>query len=81
MICRLRFQVGDEDNPIFDVIRAAESETDRFPVGKERAHWDVAALSSMDRELRDYENVLRPQIVAACEEITQRFADSDYKGQ
>lgn len=81
MICRLRFQVGDENNPMFDVIRAAESETDRFPVGEERAHWDAAALSSMDLELRDYENVLRPQILAACAEITQSFADYDYKGQ
>jgi Protein of unknown function (DUF2489) len=74
-ICRLRFDVGSEDDPVFFPIRSAESETDRFPIGHEREHWDAAALARMDAELASYESDLRPQILRSCEEIVKLFAD------
>jgi hypothetical protein len=33
-ICSLRHAIGDAENRVFRVIRAAESETDHFPLGR-----------------------------------------------
>jgi hypothetical protein len=72
-ICRLRFDIGEENNPVFDAIRSAESETDRFPIGREREHWDADALIQMDTELAAYVVDLRGQILRSCEDIIEHF--------
>ena len=72
---RLRFVLHEEENPIFNAIVSAESETDRFPVGSERVHWAPEALDRMDTELEEYIADLREQVLRCCESLIQYFSN------
>ena len=68
-ICALRHQIGDPENEAFMPIRAIESETDHFPLGKMRDQCDVNYLERMDAEMNRYLADAKQDILLACKEI------------
>ncbi len=64
--------IGEDPNAL--VIVGVESETDGFPMGAERAHWDPTALAAKDRERDEYLNRARPELLSACQAIIGRRA-------
>ena len=61
------------DDPDFSVLAAVNSETDDLPVGQERGHWDPAALAVKDREIANYESIVRDAVLTACRSICARY--------
>lgn len=76
LITSLRHSVGDPDNPIFLPIRSLDSETDTFPVGRAREHYDKSVLDRLDNELAEYVATYEPAVKKACQEIIQAFASA-----
>ena len=72
-ICKLRFDVGDPDNPIFMPIRAIESETDHFPVGGIRSQWGIDSLARVDVEMKNFLSDAKVDIINSCSELIQYF--------
>ena len=73
-ICALRHVVGDAENEAFTVIRAIDSETDHFPLGKMRTECATDYLRRMDDEMQRYLADARGNIIAACKEIVLVFS-------
>jgi len=73
-ICALRHQVGDPENEAFMPIRAIESETDHFPLGKMRDQCASDYLQRMDAEMNRYLADAREDILLACREIIRIFS-------
>lgn len=72
-ICSLRHEVGDPDNEVFLPIRAIDSETDHFPVGKIRERCTREYLQRMDKEMQLYLADAKDDILTSCREIVQVF--------
>ena len=60
-------------DPDFVVLGALDSDSDRFPLGQARDHWDSAALEALDIEREDIERRAEPDVMAACRSILSRF--------
>jgi hypothetical protein len=73
-ICALRHQVGDPENEAFMPIRAIESETDHFPLGKMRDQCAADYLQRMDAEMNRYLADATQDILLACREIIHVFS-------
>ena len=73
-ICSLRHAVGDPDNDVFMPIRAIDSETDHYSLGKMRSHCAVEYLERMDREIALYLDDAKQDILDACSEIIKVFS-------
>ena len=73
-ICVLRHLVGDPENEVFMPIRAIESETDYFPLGKVRDQCAADYLERMDVKMNQYLARARPDILLACREIVAAFS-------
>ncbi len=71
-ITRLRFDVEDEENDVFNPFVGIDSESDDVVVG-DRTLWAEAFLEDIDRKYAAYEAVLRPRIVADCEALLAVF--------
>lgn len=72
-ICSLRFELEDPDDRIFMPIVTAECETDYFPLGSIRRQYAAGALQRLDRELEEYLEVERRDILNACRAIIHRY--------
>jgi hypothetical protein len=73
-LAALRHATGDPDNPAFLAIRAFESETDHFPIGKMRETCSVDYLQRMDEDMTKYVSTAKRDILTACEGIIREFA-------
>lgn len=73
-ICALRYEVGDPENEVFMPVRAIESETDHFPLGKMRDQCAVDYLQHMDAEMSRYLAAAREDILLACRDIIRVFS-------
>lgn len=73
-ICVLRHHVNDPENKVFITIRAIESETDHFPIGKMRDYCEANYLQQIDAERDQYLAGARRNILLACEKIVQVFS-------
>jgi hypothetical protein len=78
--CRAMVHLGakladrDRDDPDFLVLRGIESETDHFPMGLVRKHWDVGALTEQDRKRAEYIERNRAQLIEACWSVIRRLS-------
>lgn len=73
-ICALRYSVGDPENEVFKPIRAVESETDHFPLGKMRDQCAADYLQLMDAEMTRYAIESKQDILLACKQIIRVFS-------
>jgi hypothetical protein len=73
-LAHLRWQVTDDEfDPDFIPFIAVDSETDAFPIGKERAYWASSVLVEKDREIKQADDLYREKILAACRVLVARF--------
>lgn len=64
------------DERFFTFIAVA-SDTDQFPLGSSRKHYNKRYLMKLDEERRDYLKQARPDIIEACEEIIKDFSKKE----
>jgi hypothetical protein len=57
----------------FVVFGAVASETDNYPVGAARAHWNPEALEREDAKRAKYEGAVRDSVLKACGNVIARF--------
>lgn len=73
-IVSLRLCQEIRDDPDFLTIRGFESETDEFPIGEVRKHYNQEALKKLDTELNSYVARVKPIIISACENIIKKYS-------
>ena len=71
-ITSLRFDVGDEDNAVFNPFIGINAESDDVVVNN-RALWAEAFLEDIDRRYEAYERTLRPGIAQDCRALLAVF--------
>ena len=79
-ICRelvsMREHFPDADDPDLLMIVGIESETDNFPLGKQRAHWSPEVLAKKNDEIDKYvAEIIRP-LREACARLRDRIERS-----
>ena len=57
----------------FVLIGAFAMETDNYPVGAARAHWNPDALEKEDAKRAEYEAGMRDALLKACANLIARF--------
>jgi hypothetical protein len=50
-----------------------DSETDHFPVGPQRVHWNPTVLATKDAERLDYNAKAGPRLLAACRRLLAKL--------
>jgi hypothetical protein len=73
-ITALRHHVESPDGEIFIPIRAIESETDHFPLGRARMQCAPDYLKRADEEMERYVVDIKADIVVACREIVRAYS-------
>jgi hypothetical protein len=63
-------------DPDFVIFGALASDTDRLPTGSARKYWSAEALEREDRDIQRIEADSRDEVVAACQNVLQRFGGS-----
>jgi hypothetical protein len=76
-ICLLRHYVGDPGSEVFMPIRAIESETDHYPLGKVRSEYAQDFLGKLDAEMRCYLEDAKVDIFEACKEIIRVYSETE----
>ncbi|HEY0615269.1 MAG TPA: hypothetical protein VGC96_11530 [Candidatus Elarobacter sp.] len=71
-ISRLRFDVDDEENDVFNPFIGVDSESDDLVVGN-RTLWADAFLEDVDRRYEVYDRGLRPGIADDCRSLLAVF--------
>jgi Protein of unknown function (DUF2489) len=74
-LCSMRFEIAESDNQVFMTLRAIESETDHFPLGKMRDLCDAKYLERIDAEMNHYVTEAKKDILIACNEIIEKLSD------
>jgi len=64
----------DRELEMFLPLRGVESETEEFPVGSVRAHWNPDALAKLDRELDEYLSRVEGLVLECCRRIVSNYA-------
>lgn len=78
----LRVQQEIRDDQDFVTIRGFESETDEFPVGEARKHYDSEYLKKLDLKLKWYLDQMMPNLIEACQNIIKKYGgDKVLRGQ
>lgn len=72
-LCALRHDIGASESELFESIIAFESDTDVYPVGDARVHYNQSYLQQLDQELEEYINESKPAVVDACKRIIESF--------
>ena len=72
-IDRLRSESSDRESPIFNPFRVVSSETDSFPFGDVRRHWNDDVLAQRDLELKAYVCEIHESIKQACHAIIDTY--------
>jgi Protein of unknown function (DUF2489) len=60
-------------DPDFVIFGAVASEVDALPFGEVRRHWSSAALARADVEIARYTEVMKEQVLRACQNVVGRF--------
>lgn len=60
-------------DPVFNSIRAFESQTDDYPIGDVRSNWAPEALARFDRDYERYLPAARDDVLKACEDLIREF--------
>lgn len=68
-----RFWMKEEENKIWMIFLAVDSESEHLPVGAVRAHWNEQALKEKDREIADVENFYRDQVQSTASTIRKQY--------
>lgn len=76
-LARMRFGSTTEHDRDVLVFVGIDSETDHFPLGDVRRHWNAEALKAKDAELRDYEARVKERAFQACERFIARYSKYD----
>jgi hypothetical protein len=71
-ISRLRFDVEDEENDVFNAFVGIDSESDDVVVGN-RTLWGEAFLEDIDRRYEVYDRALQPNIGEDCRALLAAF--------
>jgi hypothetical protein len=77
--CRLIVQFqgelsdGERRDPDFATLVGVESETDHFPTGAAREHWDPDALAEQDQQRAEYLQKNETFVLEACRGIIDKF--------
>jgi len=69
----LAFDLAAQSDDCFAVIIGVDAETDAFPLGDVRAHWNPSALSREDASRQLYEESVRPRVNLACSQLIRRY--------
>jgi hypothetical protein len=69
----LAFDLLAQRDDSFVVFFGVDSETDAFPLGDVRAHWNPSALVREDASRQLYEESVRPRVNLACSELIRRY--------
>ena len=72
-LSRLRHGWEAEDDPDFLFMSGVASETDGFPLGPERSHWDPTALAKKDAALAEAIEGWGESVREACRRIVDRY--------
>ena len=68
----LRYRTGRPDDELFLPIIAIESDTDHFPLGAVREHYDATYMQRLDAELQAYLADVEEECMLLCKEIGSR---------
>jgi hypothetical protein len=69
----LAFDLSAQRDDAFVVLIDVDSESDAFPLGDVRAHWNPSALAREDESRRLYEETVRSRVNLACSELIRRY--------
>lgn len=72
-ICSLSHSINDPDNSVFNLLVGVESETDHFPLGKERDNWNAESLNRLDVEMEEYISDIKDDVLQSCNEIIRLY--------
>ncbi len=67
------YELGSALEEPFVTFLGIDSETDAFPLGAVRDHWNPEALQRQDAERGRYESSVRDRALKACRELLQRL--------
>jgi hypothetical protein len=73
ILSELSFDLSAQWDDSFAAFRDVDSETDAFPLGDVRAHWNPSALAREDASRQLYEETARPRVNLACGELIRRY--------
>ena len=69
----LSFSLECEDEQPFLGFRGIDSQSDHFPLGELREHWDKNSLAREDANRLEFERDFKEEVIADCREIIVRF--------
>ena len=64
----------ERQDPSLLVLVGVESETDHFPLGEVRSHWDPSALAQQDRQRAEYLQRVEKDVLDACRAIIVKYS-------
>lgn len=67
---------GEHDEDFIPFL-AVDSETDHLPVDWERRNWSIEALERKDKEISEYEEGARKDVLELCRKLISRFGFKD----
>jgi|SRR4051794_19843774 hypothetical protein len=75
-IVQFQADLSDEErrDPDFATLAGVESETDHFPTGAAREHWDPDALAEQDQQRAEYLQRNVAYVLEACRGIIDKFS-------
>jgi hypothetical protein len=62
------------EDPDFQIFGAIASECDGIPLGEARKQWKDQALARIDADAQRYSQIVREEVVKACQNVVSRFA-------
>ena len=65
--------LGTENEEPFISFQGIDSETDDFPLGDVRAHWNPDALAREDAKRERYEAAVRERVIEYCQMLIARY--------
>jgi hypothetical protein len=68
-LARLKPFLQNVPTEVSDVFRYIDSEIDDLPIGKEREHWNAAALAEKDKQIEEYLIRVRTDLEWAIRQI------------
>lgn len=72
-LLKLRHELDLSDNEVFLPLIGIASETDEFPLGIARDHYDKSLLKRYDKELNDYLSISEETINDSCRNIKSKL--------
>src|SRR5690242_15905708 len=76
LLAALRFRVRAENDDDFLVFTGIASQTDDFPIGEVRNHWNADALARYDIDRQRAETDFRESAETACRNLIRKYDDA-----